>query len=307
METAIIFPGMGPCRFEDMAKFMLINPFARKLFASADETLGYSLFDRYRDAEGDYSEYAQIAFFVNCLALGYWAEDTLDADPRIVAGPSFGSKAAAVFSGALSFPEAVWLTAELARAENEYFSREHQDIVTHSFVRTPEDQLALILKEFDEQGEWYDISCYIDHDFYMLSLRSGLVEDLKARLRSAGGMSLYTMRPPMHSAVFAPLRDKVEQDVFSGLRFTDPRLPVVADQDGSVLTTGDGVRKMMLDGYVLPVRWPDVVAGLKNQGVGKVFVCGPDTLFGRVACTTQNFEVVSANPRLATQPRRRAA
>ncbi|MFR9800574.1 ACP S-malonyltransferase [Streptomyces sp. MS06] len=303
--SALVFPGMAPTRFPDVAKFMLINPHARRLLKTADEVLGYPLFERYRESDGDYTEYAQVAFFVNCVALAHWGADEYGIRPDAVAGPSFGSKAAAVFSGVLSFADAVRMTAQMARCENDWFSREYRDAVTLSFTRTPREKLDEVLAELDARGEWYDISCHIDEDFYMVSLDGDSAEWMEKRLRSLGGMPLYTMRPPMHCRAFGALRDRVDEEVLSGLRFADPVLPVVADQDGALLTTGEQVRGMLLDGYVLPVRWPDVVATLRDRlGVGRIHVCGPDSLFGRVGITTRSFDVVQANPRTAMLPRR---
>ncbi|MGW1507196.1 ACP S-malonyltransferase [Streptomyces mirabilis] len=305
--SALVFPGMAPVRFADVAKFMLINPHARRLLQSADEALGYSLFDRYREAEGDYTEYAQVAFFVNCFALAHWAEQEYGIRPDAIAGPSFGSKAAAVFSGVLSFTDAVRMTATMARCENDYFSRQYQDAVTLSFTRTPRERLDEVLAELDDRSEWYDLSCHIDDDFYMVSLDAGSVEWMEKQLRSLGGMPLYTMRPPMHCSAFGALRDRIDTEVLADLTFADPTLPVVADQDGALLTTGEQVRRMLLDGYVLPVRWPQVVATLKERlGIDRMYVCGPDSLFGRVGITTRNFDVVQANPRTAMLPRRAA-
>ncbi|MFC4535732.1 ACP S-malonyltransferase [Sphaerisporangium dianthi] len=305
--TAIVFPGMGPSRFEDVARFMLINPFARRLVAEADEVLGYSLVDRFEEAEGDYTEYAQVAFLVNCLALAQWGESELGVGPAYCVGPSFGGKAAAVYSGALPFRSAVSMTARWARVLEDYFTLEHRDVVTHSFARTGGDRLAGILADLDERGEWYDISCYVDHDFHMVSLREGMLDWLQERLRALGGLPLYTMRPPMHSSAFRPLRDRVAREILDGVDFADPVVPIVADQDARLVTSGAGVREMLLDGFVEPVRWPAVVAELMRLGVGKLYVSGPDALFGRVACTTENFEVVAITPRTALRPRRRVA
>jgi malonyl CoA-acyl carrier protein transacylase len=304
---AIVFPGMSPSRFSDVGKFMLINPFARKLIAEADKRLGYPLVDSFREAEGDYSEFAQVGFMVNCLALAQWAEQELGIDPDYCTGPSFGGKPTSVYAGSLPFADAVWMTANLARGMEEFFATEYQDVVTHSFIRTPEQRLAEVLAELGDLGEWHDISCYVDHDFYMVSLRERNLDWLKQKIRSIGGLSLYTMRPPLHSRAFEPLRRKAEDEVIGKLTFTDPLLPVVADQDGTVLSTGDEIRTMLLDCIVKPLRWPDVVSTLEREGVRKVCVAGPDSLFGRVRCTTSRFEVVSVNPRLALQPRRRGA
>ncbi|MCT2585122.1 ACP S-malonyltransferase [Actinophytocola gossypii] len=303
--TAVVFPGMGPTAFADVGRFMLTNAHARELTSVADDVLGYSLLDRFR-AGGDYSEAAQVAFLVNCLALARWAEDEYGVTPDFCVGPSFGEKPLVGHVGALPVPDTIRLTARLARCLEEYFATEHQDVVTHSFVRTPEPVLRELLAELDARGEWYDISCYVDDDFYMVSLREGSLDRLTTRLRAAGGMSLYTMRPPMHSAAFGPLRDRIAAEVLDGLAFADPRVPVVADQDGSLVTTGAGVATMLLDSVVRPLRWPDVVASLVERGVGTVYVCGPDRLFGRVPATTRHVEVVAVNPRSAMRPRRHA-
>lgn len=304
--AALVFPGMSPTRFQDSAKFMLINPVARRLVADADDALGYSLVDRYREAEGDYSEYAQVAFLVNCLALAAWAHDRFDPEPELCVGPSFGGKTAAAHTGVLDFADAVRLTAGWARLLESWFAENHQDVVTHSFTRVPLPELDRVLAELDERGEWYEISCHVDEDFHMVSLRAPVLDWLGKRLRSVGGLPLYTMRPPMHASVFAPLRERAERELFAPLTFHDPRIPVVADQDGTLLTTGDQVRTMLLDGFVRPVRWPVVVDSLRRHGVGRLYVAGPDSLFGRVPVTTRNFDVVAVDPRTALRPVRRS-
>ncbi|WP_405162773.1 hypothetical protein OG203_41975 [Nocardia sp. NBC_01499] len=306
-EQAIVFPGMGPTAFGDVAKFMVVNSYARKLLAEADAVLGYSLLDRYRETPGDYTEFAQVAFLVNCLALAEWAADSLDAEAELCVGPSFGGKAAAVHVGSLSFAEAVWMTARLARCLDEYFAVEHRDVVTQSFARTPEHVLTEALAELDREGEWYELSCYVDHDFHLVTLHEDSAERLRARLRSVGGLPLYAMRPPMHASVFGPLRDRVEDEVFSQLAFADPSIPVVADQDGSIVRTGAQIRDMLLDGFVRPVHWPQVLNTLSSKGIGTLLVAGQDSMFSRVGCTTRNFEVVAVNPRMAMRPRRRVA
>lgn len=305
--TALVFPGMGPSQFAEVGKFMLVNPHARRLVAAAGDRLGYSLVDRFREAGGDYSPYAQVAFFVNCLALAHWAEEELGVRPEVCTGPSFGEKPAVTYAQSLSFEDGVWMTARLALLLEDYFAGAHQDVVTHSFVRTPGEKVEEMLADLAARGEWSDVSCYVDEDFYMVSLHERNLEWLAGRVRAMGGMSLYSMRPPMHSAAFGELRRRAEEEVIGGLEFHDPKLPVVADQDGTVLTSADGIREMLLDSFVRPLRWPDVVSSLRDLGVGRVVVSGPDSLFGRVGCTTRNFEVLAVGPRLAMQPRRRGA
>jgi [acyl-carrier-protein] S-malonyltransferase len=141
----------------------------------------------------------------------------------------------------------------------------------------------------------------------MVSLSRDNLEWFQQKLRRGGGMSLYTMHPPMHVSSFGPLREKIRTEVFDRLTFADPTLPVVNDQNGEIVSTGEQVRDMLLDGIVNTVRWPDAVATLKRLGVTKVHIAGQDSLFGRVAVTTKNFEVAAVDPKLAVSPRKRTA
>ncbi|NJP66745.1 ACP S-malonyltransferase [Streptomyces sp. ventii] len=294
---------MGPHQYSDVARFMLVDRHARELCRTADDVLGYRLTDRYRDSDDPYSEYAQVAFLVNCLALARLAEEQHGVDPIACTGASFGEKTVAAYTGALTVADAIDMTARTARCVAEYFRTAHQDVVTHSFLRTPKARLAELLAELDGRGEWYEVSCELDEDFHMVSLREPAVAEFSRAIRAGSGMSLYTMRPPMHAAAFAGLRERIEEEVIGGLEFADPRVPVVSDQDGSPLTGGEEIRTLLLDGFVRALRWPSAVDGLAALGVGKVCVAGPDSLFGRVGTTTRRFEVLAMTPQAALRPR----
>jgi len=256
--------------------------------------------DRYRAAAGsdlsDYSEYSQVAFLISCLALIEEAAGTLAAEPVACAGPSFGGKSAIAYSGALPAAEMILLTARLARCEEEYFKTEYTDVVTQSVARTPWSVLQAILDAMTQRDEWHDISGQVDKDFFMISMRTPSLELFLKEVRAAGGLPLYAMRPPMHSSAFAALRSKAEKEVLSDFTFSSPSLPIIADQDGSVVTTAAAARDMLLDGFIRPVQWPKVVHSMKELGVTDVYIPGLDSLFGRVRCTTENFKVIALKP-----------
>ncbi|MEV5955782.1 ACP S-malonyltransferase [Streptomyces sp. NPDC051987] len=293
---ATAFPGMGPTPYHQVADFMTDHPYARDLVALADDVLGHDLLAHYRDSPTDYSAAAQVAFLVNCLASARWAEHEQGVRPALLAGASFGAKAAAIRSGALDAADGIWLTAQIARLETEYFADHHGDLVTLSFVRTPRPELDRIL---DELADWHEISCHIDDDFFMVTVRRDKLEWLRRRLRAAGGLPLYDTDPPMHVSLFGDLRDRVAAELLPRITIRDPELPVVADYDGSHRTTADGIRAMLLDGLVTPVHWPEVVRSLRAAGITRLCVAGPDALFGRVGVTRRAFEVVAASPRSA--------
>lgn len=300
--NAIVFPAMGPSRFADFGRFMVVNSPARKLFHAADEVLGYRVFDALRESEDDYAEVAQVASFVVSLALVEWGAAQLHGPVTHCAGVSFGKMAAAAYAGALPFEEAVRLVAESARCERDYFAEQQGDIVTHSFVKVGPETLQTLLAELSEAGEWSEISSYMDRDMYMVSLNERALEGFKQRIGEVGGYSLYTMRPPAHASVFAPLRERIEQDVLSGYRLCDPLLPIVSDQDGSLVTTAEQAREWILGGFTRPMRWPGVVDTLVEQGVRRISIVGRDRLLRRLKCTVENFATTTIAPESALKP-----
>jgi [acyl-carrier-protein] S-malonyltransferase len=289
MTSAIVFPGMGPS--VDVAKLVVVK--APDLLARASKVLGYSLLDRYRQASGDYNPHAQVMFVLACLAFTRSIEDS----HVVAAAPSFGGRAAAAHCGVLSFDSTIWMTAQLATLMSTYFATAHPDIVTHSFVRIPADSLTPILEDLDS---WHEISCYVDADFFMVSLHVSKLEWLKQRIAAHGGLSLYTMSPPMHASIFEDLRSQVDTEIFTQLSWSNPHIPIIADQDGTPRDTAEGVRTMLLNGITHPVNWPKVAATLSKSTITTLNFAGPDTMFSRVPVTTKNFKITRPTPQAPT-------
>ncbi|MEV6908289.1 ACP S-malonyltransferase [Amycolatopsis sp. NPDC051071] len=299
-KTAVVFPGMSQSGFADVGKFMVLDPFARRRLAIADEVLGYRLLDAlYAAGDDPYSESAQVAFLVNSLALADRATEEMGMVPDFCAGPSFGQKAAAVFSGALDYPEVIRLTAELAACERDYFAAEHTDVVTLTVVRVDEGKFQEYLDGLTARGRWYDISGHLDEGMFMVSVRENLLDEVKAAVSGMGGYSMSVMRPPVHAGAFAGLRKLAEREVFGRYRIGEPRLPVISDSDGAVVRSAAGMRRMLLDTFDRPIQWPDMVATLLKSDVRTMYVTGPENLFRRVKCTVRNFSVVAVDPKSA--------
>ncbi|MEI5103155.1 ACP S-malonyltransferase [Streptomyces sp. PmtG] len=305
--SAVVFPGMGPSRFTDVGKFMMIDPFVRKRLAAADEALGQSVLDGFRTQGTDFGEFAQVAFFINSLALADRAVETRGLKPDLCVGFSFGQKAAAAFSGALPFPDAVRLTHELARCEQRFFEEEYQDLVTLTITRVPAEALQQVLGELAERGEFHEVSGHLDEGMHMITMREQVLESFQRRISAIGGYSLYSMKPPAHCRVLTGLRARVEEEVLSGFDLADPELPVVADHDGSLVTSADQMRTLLLDTFDHPVRWHPVVDTLRADGVRTVHVTGPDRLIHRLDVTTRHFDVVALGPEQALRPARTAS
>jgi [acyl-carrier-protein] S-malonyltransferase len=301
--SAFVFPGLAGTTFAELGKFMVLDRFAKQRVRMADEVLGYSLLERFRDsADDNYSESSQVASLVSSLALADRAEVLLGARPRYCAGPSFGQKPAAVYTGALDFAEGIRLTVEIARWEREYFRTQHSDVVTHTVVRVPEDRLTELLAAWTDQGRWLEVSGDLDRGFAMVSMREALLEEFKRAVTAMGGYSMYTMRPGAHSTLFGELRRGMERDVFAGFDVLAPEVTMVADQDGSIVGSAAAMRTMLLDSFDRPFDWRAVVSTLAAEAVGTVYITGADALFFRLDSTVRHFRVVRVNPESALRP-----
>lgn len=301
MSGALVFPALSPVRRKDLGKFLLIHPCARERLAEADDALGYRLVDALADApaDDDYAEPVQVAVLVACLALAEWAQTRLGADPAYCVGPSFGERAVLAYTGALPFGETVRLVDEIARTEREYFAVEHRDVVTHSFTRVPVERLEELLDDL----AWHDISGRMDTDFHMVSLREAELDAFKHAIGEAGGYSLYTMRPPAHASLFTGVRERMAE-VYARYDLRAPRVPILSYQDGALLTEPEALRTALLDGFVRPIDWLATVAALRERGVDRLWVAGPDAMFSRLRTTVDNFGVELCDlRRVLTRPR----
>jgi [acyl-carrier-protein] S-malonyltransferase len=301
----MVFPALGPVRRNELGKFLMISPFAHERMAVAQEVLGYHLADALLEGDDDYSEAVQLAFFVACLSLADLAEQRHGVAPEYCAGPSFGERTALVYTGALTYPEGLRLVELIARIEHEYFAVEHTGIVTHSFVRVSPEQLKGLLSGLEAQGEWYDVSGYLDQDFSMVSLHERALPAFKAAISACGGYSMSTMRPPAHAGVFGELRERIAREIDARFVLRPPRIPVVSYQDGVLLDDPAALRSALLDGFVKPIRWLDTVRSLQGLGVEELCFAGPDSMFHRLRSTVDSFEVDLVDVRRVLRPPRR--
>ena len=304
MSSALVFPALSPVRRNELGTFLTVHPTARRRLAEADAALGHHLADALADApaDDDYAEPVQVAVLTACVALADWAAQQLGATWDYVVGPSFGERAALAHTGALPFADTVRLVDEIARTERRYFATHHRDVVTHSFVRVAEDRLGDLLAGLS----WHEISGRMDTDFHMVSLREAELAGFKDAIGAAGGYSMYTMRPPAHASLFTGVRAEMER-VCAPYPIAAPRVPIVSYLDGSLLTEPAALRTSLLDGFVRPIGWVGTVRALRELGVDKLWVAGPDAMFSRLRGTVEHFDVELCDlRRVMRRPRQRA-
>ncbi|MER7114170.1 ACP S-malonyltransferase [Saccharomonospora azurea] len=302
--SAFFFPGLDAFTLAEIGKFFVLSPHARERLAVADDVLGRSVTRALRDSDDYASPVARVASLVNALALADWARQELGVEPRYCLGMSFGEQIAATYAGCLSLETAVSVIARIGECELEYFRSEHRELVTQVVTRLPAERRDDILADLAARDVFHEVSGRVDEGHYLITLPREHLADFTATVSSAGGYALQTMDPPAHCAVFAPLSERVAKEVLADVEFADPAVPIVSDEDGSVVTTGAGVRDMVASGFVRPLNWLSTAPALAGLGVRRLYVVGLDRMWHRLSVTKSNFDVTPVNQARVLRHRR---
>ena len=84
---------------------------------------------------------------------------------------------------------------------------------------------------------------------------------------------------PSHCALMRPAADKLAEQLQS-TKFFAPELPVINNVDVAVETDPAQIRDALIRQLYSPVRWVETVQALKEQGVIRVYECGPGKVLG---------------------------
>lgn len=297
VSDAVFFPGLVPTGFGPVARFVTESEYARRRFAEADEVLGYSLADAYRDASIHDWEVFQSAFLALTLALADWAECHEGMSPAVCGGQSFGGIVSAVYCGSLSYADALRLVRASSQVEQDYFESLAEPVGCYFFTNIPREKVIRLVDEFRDAGEWIEISVEMDSDIFAVSAQMRTIEKFKARTRELGGFSFYTMNRAEHCAGVADLRERLYREVYSRFTWRSPRVPILSDVDGRLIDDPESIMQDLLDGWVYPVRWSTMIEGLRRAGTTRVYVIGPRMIFSRA--TRDVFPTLAITPKHA--------
>ncbi|WP_329456497.1 ACP S-malonyltransferase [Streptomyces sp. NBC_01497] len=233
-------------------------------------------------------------------------QDGALADVVAYTGESFGILTAAVASGALSVADGVriaqvftplMLVAAGARDTDEAFARTVSCYLPGGDRRAPlvpEPSHVVAVRAQSPQAletvlgrlrEAYPLSDVELHKTYAptqanLYVRTGVKTEFDRFVARFPRVSVEELKDPTvflaHSARMRPARDALERFLdINGVRFAEPRVPVVSNHDSSLLTTGAGVRLGVLAMTDRVMASQDTCATLDGLGADLVVELGP--------------------------------
>lgn len=280
MKLALLFPGqasqyvgMGRDLAEGFsqarevlseADAVLGEPFSRLLFEGPAETLNLT------------ANTQPAVLTVSTAAFRVLQAARPGLSPAFVAGHSLGEYSAHVAAGSLSFADALKTVRQRG-----LFMQEAVPVgegAMAALMGMDPDGVEAVCREASAQGEVVPANDNAPGQV-VIAGRAAAVEravDL-AKSRGCRKAVLLPVSAPFHSPLMKPARERLEP-VLRGLRFQDPRWPVVANVDARPVTTAAQSLDRLVRQVDAPVRWRETLEFLKAQGVDTLVEVGPGTV-----------------------------
>lgn len=262
--TAYVFPGQG-AQFPQMGKDLYdLNPLARQLFQQADEVLGYSLSKvMFEGSEEELRQtgITQPAIFVHSAITYLTAEEP--PHPDAVAGHSLGEFSALVAAGALSFPDALRLVGQRARAMQE--AADAHPGTMAAVLGLPDDEIEAACAELTETVV---AANYNSPGQLVISGTEAGIEQATKILTDLGARRVVKLPVggAFHSPLMAPagdaLREAIEQTTFR-----PPSCEIYQNVDARPGLDPTTIKQKLVNQLTAPVRWTQTIQHMQSAGI----------------------------------------
>ena len=302
--VAFVFPGQGS-QYVGMGKALYeASETARRVFRRADDILGFALTRLcFEGPEQDLNDTinaqpAILTVSIACLSAlrdRWQARGELIA-PQYVAGHSLGEFTALVAADVIDFDTALLLVRERGRLMKENGKERPGGMlavigldreIVESVVAEASTVGVITLANANSPGQ------------IVLSGES-LALDRAAELARARGAPR-VVRLPISIASHSPLMARAAAqfgEIVARLPLRQPRIPVVANITGQILTSADDIRKELADHILKPVQWTASVVEMVARGSAEFLEIGPgQVLSGLIRRISLDAHVVTLNDR----------
>ncbi len=257
-----------------------LYPVARHAFEEADEALGMSISQLCFEGPEEQlrmTEITQPAILTMSVAVQRVLQEK-GIVPHFVAGHSLGEYSAHVAAGTLSFAEAVRTVRNRGKYMQEAVPAGQGGMA--AVLGMALDQLEQVCIEA-AQGEVVSPANINSPEQIVISGHQTAVERAAqlAQQRGAKKTRLLQVSAPFHCALMQPAQERLASDL-QQLRFSDPKVPVVANIDGEPRTSGDASRQALIQQVTGAVQWTRCMQKLISLGVQSYTEVGP----GKVLC-----------------------
>ncbi|MEO6797833.1 MAG: ACP S-malonyltransferase [Candidatus Dormibacter sp.] len=302
--VAFVFPGQGS-QYVGMGKSLYeASETARKVFDQADRVLNFPLstlcFEGPEASLNDTinAQPAILTVSIACLNAikERWQAIGQVIAPVYVAGHSLGEFTALVAADVLDFEAALVLVRERGRLMKENGLARPGGML--AVLGLDREMLEGVVLEASARGVLTIANANSPGQIVLSG--EGPALDLAADLAMARGAAR-VVRLPITIASHSPLMARAAAqfaELVARLPLRQPRIPVVANITGQILTTADEVRKELADHILKPVQWTTSVLEMVTLGSAEFFEIGPgQVLSGLIRRISREVQVVNLSDR----------
>lgn len=305
MRTAIVFPGQGSQKVGMGRAWAEAFPEARSTFDEASEALGFDVAKlcwEGPESELQLTANTQPAILVASVAIARVLR-AKGVSAVAVAGHSLGEYSAHVAAGTFSLANA----ARLVRRRGELMQAAVPVGVgaMAAILGLDADVVAEVARTASTGDEVCSVANYNSPEQTVIAGHKPAVERAMAAAKERGAKRalLLPVSAPFHCALMLPARSGLKP-YLDQTPFEDPALPVVVNIDAAAVLDGAAARDALVRQIDGPVRWVEVVRGLRAGFSAERFVeVGPGSvltgLVKRIAPDVEAFAV--AEPEALTK------
>ena len=275
---SVIFPGQGS-QSVGMAKELYDKyDYIKKLFKSADDTLGYSISKIILEGpkqDLDLTENTQPAIFLAsysiCEIIKKESNFNLDK-AKYFAGHSLGEYSALAINGSLNFQDAIKLLNERGSAMQAAVPKGTGGMIA---------VLGIDIKEINNllEDNKDNCKCYIANDNSNGQIvLSGLNQDIDKFIDILKTKKIKNIKLSVSAPFHCKLMDKatsIMSNKIKNIKFEEPKNPIISNVTGSETQEIDKIKDLLIKQIESPVRWRESVIYMIKNGVSNFIEIGP--------------------------------